>query len=100
MLLLLLLPLEQPLHPLQPYHLAVNDPCRHLLPLDPSTDLVDAFGEVNYVELVAVVVLLIAIAVLALVAEERPAVTARVDADVGQGLLGVLGTTEGQTPDE
>lgn len=97
MLFLLLLPFQQPLNPLHTRHLAVNDANCILISCQSAANFLYTASQLHYVELVAVMFLLVSIGGLTFLAEERPGLAASVGADVGYYVFGVLRAADCQT---
>ena len=96
-LLLLLLPLQQSLHTLHAHHLPVDQAYCTFLSLETAAEFLDAFSEFQDRKFVAIVFLSVAVAVAALLAEQRPTLAPSLGAKVDEKGLGVLGAAQGQT---
>lgn len=97
MLFLLLLPFQQPLNSLYTRHLSVNDANCVLVSCQSAANFLYAASQLHYVELMAVMLLLVSIGGLAFFAKEWPGLAASICADMSYYVFGVLGTADCQT---
>lgn len=97
-LLLLFLPFQQSLYSLKTYHFPIDGTRSSFLFINSNTKLLNAFGKVENTKLMAIMPFFVAIAVPTLLAEKRPTVTSRINADMSDVIFVVFGAAKGQSP--